>query len=415
VILRRRALLAAAACSAFAAPLRWPTIADDNATFNDEGTSTTGWSTSNATVGVSSGVLRYTKTVAAGTGSSATKSMTFTPSNEDYILFGKARARRGTNRIGVIWFLNGSQEVSIWFGSADASTSYTDQRVSICGYSGGTRQVIQVASGVDYETNFVEFALHYDHKFTTLNCFFKESGQWVFKGRVTSSFFSATQIQVLSTSASDNGMWVEFDHLTLAQPNIIAIGDSICAGSTLFNPDRTIGLTNDASRWMKYATLYPSLRNNLIVNKGVGSQNSTTLAGRVATDGTNHGARVVILHASTNDEIVPQVSKADRTTNIQNSINTITGAGANCVLLNALYGTSAANDNQPTPDLRDYMLDWWTNYLPTVTGHALAIDIMQPLLSAGFQNSSLTQVDGLHPTPTGYQAVGEYIRDFAGY
>lgn len=385
-----------------------PTIADDNASFNDEGTATTGWTASNATLNVTGSVLRQTKT-AGGTSSSMTKSMTFTPSAQDYILYGKAKASYDTNHIGVIWFLNGAKEVSIWFGSDAANTTYNGGAVSICGTTGAsTRNVATAALATGYDTTWIEFALHFDAKWSRLNCFFKESGKWRFKVSVACDWFSSSAIAVLNTTATPAAGWVEVDHLTLCKPNIISIGDSICEGKTLFSPDHALGLTNNTNSWQYHAQIYQSLRNNLIINKGVGSNTSAQIASRVAADVADHDPRVVFLHASSNDEGA-SISKAARSTNVQNSINTITGAGAQCVLLNAMYGTAAGADNTPTPDLRDYMLDWWDNYAGSLTGLALRINIMSPLLSAGFMDAALTEADGIHPTAFGYQDIGELI------
>lgn len=388
----------------------WPTIPDENSTFNDEGASTTGWTTSNATVGTSAGWLRYTKTVASGTGSSSTSpAVTFTPSSRDYILYGKMRCKSASDCIGVIWMLNGSKEMGLWFGTSSANTSYSAGAISLVGTTGSsTRNVTGLGNGYTYETVPFEFALQFDSKYTSLTCWVREAdGRWDFKGRVACDWFSATNIQILTTSNSANGSWVEFDYLTLAKPNVVSIGDSICEGKTLFSPDRGLGLTNDESSWQRHALLYPTLRNNLIVNKGVGSQTSTQINTRIA-DATGEGPRVVVLHASSNDE-ASAISQATRTTNIQNSVNSIVAASQSAVVLNASYGTSAGADNQPTPDLRDYMKDWWDNYKPTVTGASGFIDIMQPVLASGFLDAGLAQADGIHPNVAGYTLIGDLI------
>lgn len=389
-----------------------PAIADENSTFNDEGTATTGWTTSNATLLQSGSTLRQTKT-ADGYNSSMSKSMTFTPSNSDYILYGKVRAKYATGDTSVIWLLNGSEEVSIWLGSASANSEPTLGAISICGTTGSsTRNVVQVADGYNYETTAVEFALQYDHKFSTLTCWFREGdGRWKWKGRVACNWFSSTQIQALTTTASAAGAWIEFDYLTLARPNIALLSDSIGEGKTLFSPYPTLNLTDDESTWMRHAPIYQTLRNNLVVNKGVGGNSSTQMLSRV-TDVTSTGARVVFLHASSNDEALG-VSQETRTSNIQSTVNAIAAAGGQTVLLNAMYGTASGSDNTPTPDLRDYMKAWWTTRKPTVTGLALDIDIMQPIDVAGdFMDAALTQADGIHPNVAGHTAIGAYITTF---
>lgn len=105
------------------------------------------------------------------------------------------------------------------------------------------------------------------------------------------NWFSSADIQVLTTTSSAAGAWVEFDYLILARPNLAVLSDSIGEGKTLLSPNPSLGLTNDESTWMRHAPIYPSLRNNLIVNKGVGGQSSAEILARV-TDVASTGARV---------------------------------------------------------------------------------------------------------------------------
>lgn len=391
-----------------------PPISDENSTFNDEGDATTGWTATNAVLSVSGSYLRATKSAAGG--ANMTKAATFTPTNRDWILYGKMRGSSASvTDHSVIWFLNGTKEASLWLGSTSGGTGVAGTNVigsvSLVGTTGTStyNRATVAASGVDYTTQPFEFALQYDSKFTQLVCWIRQSdGRWKLGARVACNWFSATSIQVLKGGSSAAGTWVEFDYLTLCKPNIVAIGDSICAGATLFNPNRTSGLSNDESSWMRHAPLYPSRRNNLIVNKGVGSQTSAQIQARIA-EATGESPRVVFLMASSNDED-QAVSKSTRTTSIQSSVNSINAAGAKAVILNSVYGTDAGADNTPTNDLRDYMLDWWTTYLPTVSGQYSAIDIMDPVrVSGDFQDPAVTQSDGIHPTPAGYELIGEYI------
>jgi lysophospholipase L1-like esterase len=71
-----------------------------------------------------------------------------------------------------------------------------------------------------------------------------------------------------------------------------------------------------------------------------------------------------------------------------------------------MYGTSTNANN---PGLRNYMLDWWDNYRPTLTGLYASLDIMAPINSGGFMDASLTQADNIHPNVAGYTAIGGLI------
>jgi len=258
--------------------------------------------------------------------------------------------------------------------------------------------------------------MHVDRNRSAISFYILDAdGKWDFRGSY--AFFSdmaSIDTLVASLGGSSASTSLTWDWLMYCRPNIVAIGDSICAGHNFFDPNPTVyaGEDNGSSTWMKHSLIYRSLRNHLIVNKGIGSQTSTATAARMA-EATAHSPRLVFLHASSNDEAAtgPTISQATRTTNIQNSINSITGAGAAAILLNASYGTSAGSDNTPTPDLRDYMKLWWDTSRPSLTGLAGSIDIMQPLLLSGFLDPAKA-ADGIHPNATGYQAVGEYIAAF---
>lgn len=382
----------------------WPAIADEHATFNDEGGDISGWTPTNATLSVDGSWTRATK---SGSGTLVvSKTLSFTPTGRDYILYGKLRASKASSSdISGVWILNGSKEMSFFVGMNGAH-GLVPGAATIRGTTGAsTFNDVDVATGLSHDTTPVEFALHFDSKFGQVSCWFREGdGRWKFKARAACDFFNSTTISVVKYSSAPTGSWVEWEYLTLCQPNIIAIGDSICAGATLYNPNRTVNLKNDESSWMRHAPLYPTLRNNLIVNKGVGSQTSAQLLSRIA-DATAESPRLVLLHASTND-VAGAVSQSARTANIQNSVNACTTAGADVVLLNAMYGTSTEPTN---PGLRDYMKYWWDTYRPGLTGVHGSIDIMKAVLDAGYMNTSLTQSDKLHPTPAGYQAIGELI------
>lgn len=387
-----------------------PLLPSENAAFNDEGDSAAGWSHVGAALDVVSGTyLRVTRTV-VGDASYMSRPLATTPAGADFILYGKARAKYAANSAGVIWLQAGAQEVSIWFGSADASIAITQGAISIRGTTtAGASQVAQVANAWDYEQYAVDFALHYDAKWGTLTCWFREwDGRWKFRGRVRCDWVGAPDIRVLTTISSAAGSWIEFDHLTLARPNIALLSDSIGAGDTLFSPNPAIGWTNDESTWMRHAALYPGLRNNLVVNKGVGGNTSANMLARVA-DVTSTGAQLVFLHASTND--YPQaVGLPTKTAQTQSIIDAIAAAGGQTVLLNAVYGTRALADN---PGRRDYGRAWWEGHMSTLYGVACAIDIMSPLSDANqFIDAALCQSDGVHPNILGHTAVGRYIARF---
>lgn len=391
--------------SAGSGPL--PVIPNENSTFNDEGESTAGWTATGATMSLASSYLRATKTGAVGASCTIKKPWTFTPANRDYIFYGKIRASALSQfDATVISIYNGTKEVAIWFGSNTAG-SYAVGSASIIGYEGGApKNATIAASGLTYNTTAIEFALQYDSKFGQLNCWFRESdGRWKLKARLKTDFVGHTEILIAKHSDAPNASWFEFDYLMLCQPNIIAIGDSHCAGATLFDPDLSLALSDDESTWMRHSKPYPDLRNNLIVNKGVGAQTSAQITARI-NEVTRENPRTVFMHASSND-LPTTVTKEARSANIQSAVNSIKTANQNVVLLNALYATSAYSGN---PGYRDYMKSWWDFDRRKLLSVDKTIDIMQPVVSSdGFLNASLAHSDNVHLTTAGYTLVGPYI------
>lgn len=384
---------------------QWPAIADNNATFEDEGVATTGWTASNSTLSASGGWLRQTKT-SAGVRATMTKSITFTPSNSDYLVYGKVRASYASGALAAMWFLNGSKEVSIYFGSGDANNT-TLGSVSIVGTTGtSARNVASVATGLNYETTAVEFLLQFDPKFASLCCYFREGdGTFSLKARVACDWFSATQIEFAVGSGSPVGSWIEFDYVSLCKPNLMAIGDSVFEGKTAYSPNLSLNLTNyESCIWRRLVT-HPALRNNFVVNKGVGGNTSTQILARIS-EVTAPTPRVVILEASSNDEFYG-ISQATRTSNIQSSVTAIK-ANSSCVVFNGTYGTQTGASNTAPHVQRDYMKTWWDTYRPTLTGVDLAIDIMIPLLSPSGYLDNSKAIDDVHFNVTGYADVANY-------
>jgi len=391
-------------------PSLLPPIADDNATFNDNATATTGWTNTNSTLTVGSGFLKHSKT-AGGTSSSSVKAVTLPTANRDFIIYIKARASNAASRTSVIWLTDGTRELGVWFSSANGGDSSAANAMSITGYT-TARQVAAISLGsVDYEAAFVEMALQYDSTFGTATLYFKKSdGTWEYKARVLHTWFAPPNIAIQTPSASLAGTYIDLGYLTVARPNIIALGDSIVAGSTGFNPNPSLSLTDGTSRWMQYTRIYAGLRNNLVVNKGRGGNTSAQMLARMS-EVTDQGGRVLLLQASSNDNF-QGVSQSTRTTTIQNIINAATAAGMTTALMNGLYGVAGSVDNTAPYDLRNYNKTWWETSRPTLTGVYVAFDVASAInLSTGYQDPALTQADKLHPNPAGYAAIGAAISE----
>jgi lysophospholipase L1-like esterase len=395
------------------ADVLFPYISGENDVYNHEGDNTTGWSVTagSGSLSASSSKLRLTKT--SGT-SVIAESAVSSPiaSSRDWITYVTLRSNYATNAVTYLWLLGDSSGTSvipagISIGVNNSEASNLLGNVVLRGQdSGGSFSRSNIRSSFNYETNEMNLALQYDSKYGRLVCWNRESdGRWKFAGRLLCRTNAIQRIALAIGSASPNGTWIEFDYVTVCKPNLMVLGDSIAEGKTLFSPDPSLTLTNDESTWMRHAGIYPGLRNNLVVNRGVGSNTSAQMLARVAADIVNQAPKAVFLHASTND-YVNSISLATRTTNIQGTVDAIVTGGAQAVLFNALYGTSSASYN---PGHRDYMKDWWDNYLGTVTDHYSSLDIMTPILDSGYMDDSLTQSDDIHPNVNGHTEIGEYI------
>lgn len=383
-------------------PLIDGAVPDDNLLNFNEGTSTTGWSVTSGSGDItqSGSSVRLASTSAAVTAALNISG----PASNDFIILVSASAKYTSGQYSTLRFMDGATAMlELSFGYDHAAAAETLGTISVT--DGSTGNVL--SSGVNYETTPQKFAIHIDLDFGAVNVYAQHSGGgWLFQAAYAYAAGFASLDAVQMVTSADIGQWVEYDWLGYARPNLISIGDSINAGHNTFDPDPSVypGEDNPDGQWQRWCVLYPTLRNTLIVNKGIGGQSSTEILARIAWV-TAHSPRLLILHASTNDEVL-SVSKATRSANIQACIDAAAVVGAECVLLNAMYGTSG---NAINPDHRAYMASWWASDRLALTGLLAAIDIMVPVASGDYMAGALTETDGIHPTPAGYQAIGEYI------
>lgn len=387
---------------------------DENATFIDEG-GQSGWTISNGTkTAPSERWVRNTKTTSAGPGLSSvlSKPVSYPAAGKDFIVYGKVRAKNAAGCFSVVWLLSGTKSLSIWFGSANASTS-SPGHICIRGSYGGAYPVAIVASGVDYENDPVEFALHFDSKFNTLNCYFMRAGQPPeFRGRVRCDNFQAPTIQTVTGSMAPAGTWIEHDYLMVCRPNIIGIGDSIEDGRVGFSADPSLNAMDGQSSWRAHADVLPELRNRLVVNKGVPGNTSAQIAARIQADAIDHGPRIVVIGCSNND-YYNGVSASARTANIQAAVSATKEAGMLCVLRNSVYGGSApvvAGSPVTNGAYRAYHKSWWDSYAGSISG-ADALCELSGLISGstGYVDASYLGSDGVHPVASGYAIIGAEV------
>ena len=380
-------------------------VSDDNLLNFNEGVATTGWSISSGSGSITqaSSSVRLTSTSAAVI---SDLSIVGPTASTDYLFMVNASAKYTAGQYSTIRLLSGATtmlDISLGYDHVGATATVG----TISALSSGVSQAI--ATGLNYETTPQSIIVHVDRNYSCVNLFIKEAGgKWNFAGSFTyAAGFASIDSAKLITSAH-NGQWAEYDWLGFAKPNIISIGDSICAGHNFFDPapGNYAGVDSYANSWQKHATVYTTLRNNLILNKGIGSETSTQIQARMASYVTAHGPRLVYLHASTNDQ-VQSVSAATRSAQIQAGVDAINAISAKCILLNAMYGTSG---NAINPAHRDYMDSWWTTDRLSLTGVEQFINIMTPMDSgSNYMNATLTESDGIHPKAAGYEAIGAKV------
>ncbi len=385
----------------------FPVLTENTPTFNDEGTSTAGWTITGGSMAITSGVNRLTQASTAAA-AQASQAVTMPTTNGDWVVYAKIKTRRTTGDAQVLVIDGpGLERAFIYFNFNSTTSSSQLGTISIRGTNAaGTNSNAVYATGVFMDTNWQEVCLLYNHARLSFSIYIRQTdGSWLFGAQVNGTFFG-TQIRLTANNTTTVGAWIEFDYLTLVAPNIQSIGDSLTQGATLFSPVVASALTNGASTWQRWAPLYPALRNNLIVNKGVGSNTTALVAARIAADCINMGAKLVLLSACNND-IGVGITQAQRTANTQSSIDLCAASSIPVVLYNATYDTAAFAGQ---PAALNYYREWWTDYRPTLTGLAGSIDIMGSQKDPnGYADVLFTQSDNVHPNVTGYTRMGQWI------
>lgn len=258
--------------------------------------------------------------------------------------------------------------------------------------------------GVDTTSSGAEFAIHMDSDRGQLNLWMRDGSAWKWSGSCPAPKFQIERIRhyTRSGATAPSGQSVLFSGVVVCRPWAVSIGDSITAGHNLFDPNSThyAGTDNGLSQWQAHCWPFPSIMNSIIVNKGIGSQTTAMVNARIS-EVHKHGNPVVLLSVQNNDA-GSGVSLAQRTANIQSSINACVAAGCTVVLIGAIYP-----NNQSTSA---YYKQWRDEQLPLLTGHAGYIEIMDAVADSVTGNiSSSYATDGVHPNVAGYRLIGEYI------
>lgn len=384
-----------------------PFIYDDNvSTMRDEGVDPSRWSLSAPTAGSIQVVGSSLKISTSGGGVNYSQPVTMPPSTEDFILYIKLKAEYAQGKASVV-HLNGADgkpRIGFALGYSYVSQSLVLGQLSVTSKDNGSSADF---ASLNYGDSWCDLAIHGCQNFGSYRVYLRDAnGEWlnVFTGEL-SQIADVSTVVVGSQFSLSQPSCLYLDHILICHPNVVSIGDSICSGYTV--------PADPHACWQKYATLYPWIRNNLIVNLGGPGNSSQQINDRVVQSSFSN-ARVVFLHASSNDFRLG-VSAPERTQITQSSISAITGYGAACVLINSIYPNSRYT-TMNYQDETEYLKQWWETSATTLTGLSGAIDItlcVKGVLGPYIAQALASLSDGKHPNMPGHTQIGRLIKNAA--
>ena len=359
-----------------------------------------------ATVTDEVGYLEYDP--AGGTDTAATISIPDFTAGDALIFIRAGAERRSTGAVNLYLGAAGNVRAACSWNYDWVSKTNSIGVCTQAGYTFGALAHLNGVSNVSFSSDYemVDILIQYDSFNDIYATFvFNESTRtWTRIGAGKSATSPYLSPVIRLEGGGDKLTKLRIESVYVCKPNFVAIGDSICEGSTGFAPDYS--LTDFDNCWQKYFT-YRQLRNNFVVNRGVGSENSSEIAARISDLLTECNPQAVFLHASSND-YGAGFTYTQRNSNISDSVTEIQAGGAKCVLLNSIY---ANEDHVNHPDSGDYTSGWWAENSGNM-GADIKIDIMQPVIdvATGRLDTALAEADGIHPTKAGYSLIGEFIQ-----
>ncbi|WP_163000012.1 SGNH/GDSL hydrolase family protein [Pseudomonas viridiflava] len=381
-----------------------PFIYDDNvSTMRDEGVDTSRWTLSTPTAGNIMVVGSSLKISTAGVGVNYSQPVNMPPENDDFIIYVKLKAEYAQGKASVVHFngLDGKPRIGFALGYSYVSQTLSLGQLSVINKDGSAKSDY---ASINYSESWCDLAIHGCRSLGTYRVYLRDANsEWlsVFSGDI-SQIADISSVVVGSQFSLSQPSHLYLDHILICRPNIVSIGDSICAGYAV-PADPYVG-------WQKYAKLYSWLRNDLIVNLGVPGNSSQQISDRIVSS-SFAGARLVFLHASSNDFRLG-VSASDRTQITQRSITAINAFGAKCVLINGIYPNSRYVNADYQAETA-YQKQWWESSAITLTGLSGMIDIMlclKGVMGAYIAEALARLEDGKHPNMPGTVLMGRLIK-----
>lgn len=328
------------------------------------------------------------------------------PASGDFVYYFKMRATAESGKYNYLYLYDGATVIMNFIYNYNLPSSSAELgTVSVSLNSGAQKMVLE--TGIDTSVSR-EYCIWVDRDRGYINFFLREADGWKLLNTATwFAAFGTVDKMMFGKGSGSESLECALDYFSLCRPNFVSIGDSITAGHNHYDPVPSFyaGLDDVRNSWQGHWN-YAGLRNNFMVNKGIGSQDSGEVLARIS-EATSHGARYVFLSACNNDYGVP-LTQTQRTNNIQGSIDAIVASGSRVVLYNAVY----PNANSPTnPGNANYYEDWWVNYRGGLTDVYQEIDIMQSVVDGvtGYIDTAYCESDGVHPNLSGYTQIGQYM------
>jgi len=347
-----------------------------------------------------------------GVSSELIEPITFDSQDGDFIIYAKVQLSGLSGGAGILSIENSAKTKSLQLGFGyDFRNSTADlPRISMRVKEGSSDTSNGGVSGVDLTTAPFEIALHYDCDRGAMNLWRRDTSatgyRWIWENSILAPGFDIEQIRFWNRTSGASGQWSQFTDVAFCKPFQVAIGDSITAGHNAFdpNPNKYDGRDNGLSQWEAHCWPFPNLRNNIIVNKGIGGQSTGQVNARIS-EAFKHGNQRVYLSVQNND-YGDGVSLTQRTTNIQNSINACVAAGCEVFLYGCIY--SRKQNASPL-----WYIQWRDDYLPQLTGYEQYIEIMDAVKDSSGRIQEQYTCDGkLHPNQQGYALIGQHIESF---
>lgn len=345
----------------------------------------------------------YTQQVLAGNGETVYQNSI--DMTKDFVFYTDLKLGDNNDFFNLNFLISGTLQFQLAFGYDWASSTANGSAVSVKDQINASAVLL---GSQDLYTTSHKVVVWYDHKWGYLNVYIDKVlvGSWK-PSAGGANIAAVTRVYGKAGSTSN----VTLGYFYMANPLVVAIGDSITAGANFHapNPDHYAGLDNYANNYPKMISDHlqtSGIKNYFLVNKGVNGETTAQMKSRFTTDVINKGCKYVMIHGGINDHATHGIPA----TAVQNKLD--------------MYASAEAANIEP-------ML---LGVIPTKTtapllSHQFSIDLHVAETSA-YSNRNYVDLwdaiegattnvandakmaDTVHPNITGYTAMAEEIKKF---